>query len=286
MSTGREIKRKISSVQNTKKITRAMELVAASKMRKARDRMEKARPYADYAARMIAHVAKATLEYKHPYFENRDIKNVGIIVVSTDRGLCGGLNNNLFKQVLNTIEQYQNQNIQVRLGIIGSKGEAYFKRLKCNIDSVANNLGDQPAMKDLIGSVKVMIDAFDTHDIDQLLLFSNEFVNTITQRPKKIQLLPVVPAEDQSLDYHWDYIYEPDAKSLLDVLLVRYVESQVYRGVVENVACEQSSRMMAMKNATDNANNMIDDLNLKYNKARQAAITQELSEIVSGAASV
>jgi F-type H+-transporting ATPase subunit gamma len=286
MATGREIRTKISSVKNTQKITRAMELVAASKMRKARDRMDAAKPYADYASKLIAHAAKANLEYKHPYFDQRDIKRVGIIVVSTDRGLCGGLNINLFKDVLKTVKMLKDSNIEVDLCLIGSKSEMFFKRLDLNIISVANHLGDKPSIQDLIGSIKVMIDSFDNKDIDKLLLFSNDFINTITQKPSKQQLLPVIPDEDDALNHHWDYIYEPDAKSLLDILLVRYVESQVYRSVVENVACEQASRMVAMKSASDNAGDVIDGLNLEFNKARQAAITQELAEIVSGAATV
>lgn len=287
MATGREIRTKIGSVKNTQKITRAMELVAASKMRKARDRMDAAKPYANYASKLISHAAKANLEYRHPYFEQRDIKRIGIIVVSTDRGLCGGLNINLFKDVLKKITIAQQSNIQVDLCLIGTKSETFFKRLEgLNIVSVANHLGDKPSIKDLIGSIKVMIDAFDHKSIDQLFLFSNEFINTITQKPVSQQLLPVVPNDNESLGHHWDYIYEPDAKSLLNVLLVRYVESQVYRSVVENLACEQASRMVAMKSASDNAGEVIEGLNLEYNKARQAAITQELAEIVSGAATV
>ncbi|TNF67529.1 MAG: F0F1 ATP synthase subunit gamma [Gammaproteobacteria bacterium] len=286
MAVGREIRTKIKSVKNTQKITRAMELVAASKMRKARDRMEEARPYADYARSLIAHVAKAHLEYKHTYFNHREVKRVGFIIVSTERGLCGGLNINLFKQVLSAIKRYRDKNIEIDVCLIGAKAESFFKRLDLNIVSLVTKLGDKPGVKDLIGSVKVMLDAYDDGKIDQLLLFSNEFVNTISQKPRMVQLLPVVPDEQESLDYHWDYIYEPDAKELLEMLVVRYVESQVYRGVVENIGCEQASRMMAMKSATDNAGAVINELNLRYNKARQAAITQEISEIVSGAAAV
>ncbi len=286
MATGREIRAKIGSVKNTQKITRAMELVAASKMRKARDRMDAAKPYSDYSSRLISHVAKANLEYHHPYFDQREIKRVGIIIVSTDRGLCGGLNINLFKAVLKTVKALQAENVEIDICIIGSKAESFFRRLELNIVSLTNHLGDAPSVQDLIGSVKVMIDAFDEAKIDQLLLFSNEFVNTITQQATKHQLLPVVADDSEKLDHHWDYIYEPDAKALLDVLLVRYVESQVYRGVVENIACEQASRMIAMKSASDNASDVIDSLNLQFNKARQAAITQELAEIVSGAATV
>lgn len=286
MAVGREIKSKIKSVKGTQKITKAMELVAASKMRKACDRMEEAIPYADYARSLIAHVAKAHLEYRHPYFNAREIKRVGLIIVSTDRGLCGGLNINLFKQVLHEIKNLQGKNIEIDVCLVGVKAESFFKRLNLNIISLATKLGDKPTVKNLIGSVKVMLDAYDQGSIDQLLLFSNEFLNTISQKPRMIQLLPIVADERESLDYHWDYIYEPDAKDLLEMLVTRYVESQVYRGVVENIACEQASRMVAMKNSTDNAGTVIKSLNLQYNKARQAAITQEISEIVSGAAAV
>ncbi|MDC0535065.1 F0F1 ATP synthase subunit gamma [Francisellaceae bacterium] len=287
MATGREIRTKISSVKNTQKITRAMELVAASKMRKARDRMDEARPYADYARAIIAHVAKANLEYLHPYFKSRPVNKAGIIVISTDRGLCGGLNINLFKETLKEINLLKEQNIHVSLTLIGAKAESFFRRIDgVEIVSVTDHLGDKPSVQDLIGSVKTMLDLYDEEKIDKLVLLSNTFVNTIKQKPNNTQLLPVVADEHNKLDYHWDYIYEPDAKSLLDLLLKRYIESQVYRGVVENLACEQASRMIAMKNATDNAGDVIEELNLAYNKARQAAITQELAEIVSGAAAV
>jgi len=286
MATGRDIRSKITSVKNTQKITRAMELVAASKMRKARERMEQARPYADYARAIIAHVAKANLEFLHPYFKTREVKRAGIIIISSDRGLCGGLNINVFKAAVKTINDFKKKGIEVHLTLIGAKAEAFFRRFDVNIESIADHLGDKPTVQDLIGSVKVMLDLFDAEKIDQLILFSNEFVNTIKQNPNNRQLLPVVADEDEKLDYHWDYIYEPDAKELLELLVKRYIESQVYRGVIENLACEQASRMVAMKNATDNAGEVIDELNLQYNKARQAAITQELAEIVSGASAV
>ncbi|MFT6834759.1 MAG: F-type H+-transporting ATPase subunit gamma [Francisellaceae bacterium] len=286
MATGRDIRSKITSVKNTQKITRAMELVAASKMRKARERMEQARPYADYARAIIAHVAKANLEFLHPYFKKREVKRAGIIIISSDRGLCGGLNINIFKAAVKTINDFKKKGIEVHLTLIGAKAEAFFRRFDVNIESIADHLGDKPTVQDLIGSVKVMLDLFDAEKIDQLILFSNEFVNTIKQNPNNRQLLPVVADEDEKLDYHWDYIYEPDAKELLELLVKRYIESQVYRGVIENLACEQASRMVAMKNATDNAGEVIDELNLQYNKARQAAITQELAEIVSGASAV
>ncbi|WP_395947303.1 F0F1 ATP synthase subunit gamma [Caedibacter taeniospiralis] len=292
MSGSREIRTKINSVKNTQKITRAMELVAASKMRKARDRMEQARPYAHYALDIIHHVVRASMEYIHPYFQTRDVKRIGMVVISTDRGLCGGLNINLFKEVLKSIKQYQEQKIEVDLCLIGSKAESFFKRLrKVNIVSVAN-FHDGDTVSTITGAISVMIKAFNDKKIDNLLLFSNKFVNTIKQRPTKEQLLPIVKPkeskvkEDKSMAGHWDYLYEPGAKPVLDVLLVRYIESQVYCGVVENLACEQAARMLAMKNATDNAGDIINSLKLKYNKARQAMITQELAEIVSGAAAV
>ncbi len=270
-----------------------MELVAASKMRKARDRMEEARPYAHYARDIIAHATRASMEYAHPYFQKREIKRAGLIVVSTDRGLCGGLNINLFKEVLKTIRSYQQQKIDVDLCLIGAKAESFFKRLSgVNIISVASFQENQITISEVTGAVAVMIDAFDNNKIDALSLFSNSFVNTIKQKPTKEALLPIPNMHSDSSapqtqsKEHWDYIYEPGAKRVLDVLLVRYVESQVYCGVVENMACEQAARMLAMKNATDNAGDIINSLKLQYNKARQAVITQELAEIVSGAAAV
>ncbi|WP_440993918.1 F0F1 ATP synthase subunit gamma [Cysteiniphilum litorale] len=292
MSGSREIRTKINSVKNTQKITRAMELVAASKMRKARDRMEEARPYAHYALDIIHHVVRASMEYTHPYFQAREVKRVGMVIVSTDRGLCGGLNINLFKEVLKSIKHYQEQKVEVDLCLIGSKAESFFKRLrKVNIVSVAN-FHDGDTVSSITGAVSVMVKAFDENIIDNLMLFSNKFVNTIKQQPTKEQLLPILKPkegavkEDKSITGHWDYLYEPGAKRVLDVLLVRYIESQVYCGVVENLACEQAARMLAMKNATDNAGDIINSLKLQYNKARQAMITQELAEIVSGAAAV
>ncbi|WP_116963603.1 F0F1 ATP synthase subunit gamma [Fastidiosibacter lacustris] len=292
MSGSREIRTKINSVKNTQKITRAMELVAASKMRKARDRMEHARPYAHYALNIIHHVVRASMEYMHPYFQTREVKSVGMVIIATDRGLCGGLNINLFKEVLKSIKHYQQQKIEMDLCLIGLKAESFFKRLKgVNVVSVANFHGGD-TFASITGAVSVMIKAFDENKIDSLLLFSNKFVNTIKQKPTRNQLLPIVKPEkvsqvdEGSVSGHWDYLYEPDAKYVLDVLLVRYIESQVYRGVVENLACEQAARMLAMKNATDNAGEIIDSLKLQYNKARQAMITQELAEIVSGAAAV
>lgn len=292
MSSSREIHTKINSVKNTQKITHAMELVAASKMRKARDQMEQARPYAHYALNIINHVVRASMEYMHPYFQVREVRRVGMVIVGTDRGLCGGLNINLFKEVLKFIKHYQKQKVEVSLCLIGTKAESFFRRLnKVDIISAANFHAGK-TVSSVTGAVSVMVKAFDDKKIDNLILFSNKFLSTIKQKPTNDQLLPIIkPKEgdvkkDKLISGHWDYLYEPSAKSVLDVLLVRYIESQVYCGVVENLACEQSARMLAMKNATDNAGEIIDSLKLQYNKARQAMITQELAEIVSGAAAV
>ena len=284
MATAREIKTRIGSVQNTRKITRAMEMIAASKLRKARDRMEATKPYAAIARKVISHVAKSHPEYKHPYLNERDVKRVGFIVIASDRGLCGALNINVFKSMLKAMQEWQDQKVEIDVAIIGHKAETFFKSIKANIVAYAHHLGEAPKVADLIGSVKVMLDAYDEGNIDRLYLVSNEFINTISQKPVMRQLLPVEQQEDDGTpDYHWDYIYEYDAKEILTFLLVRYVESQVYQGVTENFACEQASRMMAMKNATDNAGDVINELKLDYNKARQASITKELAEIVSGA---
>lgn len=287
MAVGKEIRTQIKSIQNTQKITRAMEMVAASKMRKAQDRMRASRPYAKKIRSVINHLAHAHPEYRHPYMQTKDsIKKVGLIVISSDRGLCGGLNTNLFKTTLTTMKEWKEKGSEVELCIIGSKAAAFFKRLG-NIKAQASGLGDAPALEDLIGTVKVMLDAFDNGEIDRIDVIYNEFVNTMTQKPCVDQLLPIQSdVVDQELKHHWDYLYEPEAKDVLTDLLVRFVESQVYQGVVENVACEQAARMVAMKSASDNAGNIIGDLQLIYNKARQAAITQEISEIVSGAAAV
>jgi len=287
MASGKEIRSKIKSVQNTQKITRAMEMVAASKMRKAQDRMAATRPYAENIRRVIGHLAHAHPEYSHTYMNEREVKRVGIILVSTDRGLCGGLNTNIFKAAVGAMKEWKDKGVDVDLCSIGSKGLGFFKRLNGNIVSEVSQLGDAPKLEELIGTVKVMLDAFDNGEIDKLFVVYNEFVNTMTQKPMVEQLLPIEAKElDESLKHHWDYIYEPEAKEVLDQLLMRYVESQVYQGVVENIACEQAARMVAMKAASDNAGNLISELQLAYNKARQAAITQELSEIVAGAAAV
>ena len=286
MAVGKEIRTKIGSIKNTQKITSAMEMVAASKMRKAQDRMEATKPYAEKIRGVIGHLAMGNTEYRHPYIIEREVKRVGFIVVSTDRGLCGGLNTNLFKNALQSMQAWQEKEVEIDLCLIGSKAAAFFNRFGGNVVAKTTNLGDQPTITDLIGTVKVMLDSFDEGRIDRLFLVHNEFVNTMTQEPRVHQLLPVEKNEEDELKHHWDYIYEPDAKELLDVLLVRYIESQVYQGVVDNLACEQASRMVAMKAATDNAGDIINDLQLIYNKARQAAITQEISEIIGGAAAV
>lgn len=286
MASGKEIKGKIASVQSTKKITRAMEMVAASKMRKAQERMAASKPYASRMRQVVAHLANADLEYRHSYLQEREVKNVGYIVVTSDRGLCGGLNVNLLKNVVKSAKAWEEQGAKAQYCVVGSKGVSFFKSVGGTVEATVSGLGDTPHLNDLIGSIKVMLDAYDNGAIDRLYIVYNEFVNTMTQAPKNIQLLPLEASEDEELKRHWDYIYEPAPKELLDELLVRFIESQVYQGVVENNACEQAARMIAMKAASDNAGDIIRDLQLVYNKARQAAITQEISEIVGGAAAV
>ncbi|SRR5690606_92928 len=287
MAGAKEIRTKIRSIRNTQKITKAMEMVAASKMRKAQDRMNAARPYADKIRNVIAHLAQAHPEYRHPYTIDREVKRVGYIVVSTDRGLCGGLNVNLFRRAIASMSDWHDKGVEIDIACIGSKGLGFFKRFGGRIVAEATHLGDTPSLSDLLGSVQVMLDAFDEAKIDRLYMVNNEFVNTMTQKPVVERLLPITADNPQErLGYHWDYIYEPDAREVIEVLLTRYVESLVYQGVVENVASEQAARMVAMKAASDNAGNLIDELQLIYNKARQAAITQEISEIVGGAAAV
>jgi len=285
MAVGKEIRTQIASVKNTQKITKAMEMVAASKMRKAQDRMAASKPYANKMRQVLSHLANAHPEYKHPFLEERETKRVGYIIVSTDRGLCGGLNINLFKSALNAMTQWEESGVEIDMCLIGSKAESFFKRLG-NTVSTINHIGDNPRLDELIGTVKVMLDAYSEGKLDRLYLVENEFVNSMTQQPRVSRLIPVQPSEDDELKHYWDYLYEPDSKEVLDGLLTRYIESQVYQAVVENIACEMSARMVAMKAATDNAGDMINELQLIYNKARQAAITQELSEIVSGAAAV
>ncbi len=289
MAVGKEIRKKIKSIQNTQKITRAMEMVAASKMRRAQERLQAARPYADKIRNVIGHLHYAHPEYRHPFLQTRAPKRVGLIVITSDRGLCGGLNTNLFRTALGTMKEWHAQQLPFEVCTVGTKGFGWFKRLGANIVSQATHLGDTPRIEDLIGTVKVMLDAYSEGRLDRLYVLYNRFVNTMSQQPTLDQLLPLPAAETdekQKLAHHWDYLYEPDAKDVLDDLLTRYVESLVYRGVVENLACEQSARMVAMKSASDNAGALIDELKLRYNKARQAAITQEISEIVGGAAAV
>ena len=287
MAGGKEIRTKIKSIQNTQKITKAMEMVAASKMRRAQERMHQARPYAQKMRNVIAHVSQANLEYKHSFTLERPAKRVGFIIVSSDRGLCGGLNINLFRDVVNALTEWQSQSAEIDVTTIGSKGFQFFNRVGANIVSEATRLGDTPHLDVLIGPVKVMLDAYTDNRIDRLYLVHNHFQSTMSQTPQLEQLIPIHAEQpDETLSHHWDYLYEPDAKDVVDALMTRYIESLVYQGVVENIACEMAARMVAMKSASDNAGDLIDELQLVYNKARQASITQEISEIVGGAAAV
>jgi len=288
MAGAKEIRTKIGSVKSTQKITKAMEMVAASKMRRSQDAMGASRPYAETMRKVIGHLANGNLEYKHPYLEEREAKRVGYIMISTDRGLCGGLNINLFKKAILDMQEWKEKGADVDLAVIGSKATAFFNNSGAKVAAQVSGLGDEPSLEDLIGSVGVMLKKYDEGELDRLYVVFNKFVNTMVQEPTIDQLLPLPKSDSEEMQrtHSWDYIYEPEPKPLLDALLVRYVESQVYQGVVENLACEQAARMIAMKAATDNASNLIEDLELVYNKARQAAITQELSEIVSGAAAV
>ncbi|AGO57651.1 F0F1 ATP synthase subunit gamma [Serratia plymuthica] len=287
MAGAKEIRSKIASVQNTQKITKAMEMVAASKMRKSQERMAASRPYAETMRKVIGHLALGNLEYKHPYLDERDVKRVGYLVVSTDRGLCGGLNINLFKRLLSEMKGWSEKGVEADLALIGSKAASFFGSVGGNVVAQVTGMGDKPSLSDLIGPVKVMLQAYDEGRLDKLYIVSNKFVNTMSQEPQIVQLLPLPPSDDGELKKKsWDYLYEPDPKVLLDTLLRRYVESQVYQGVVENLASEQAARMVAMKAATDNGGSLIKELQLVYNKARQASITQELTEIVSGASAV
>ncbi len=287
MAGAKEIRTQIRSIGNTRKITKAMEMVAASKMRRAQDRMNAARPYASRIRGVVAHLAHAHPEYRHPYTVERDeVKSVGYIVVSSDRGLCGGLNVNVFRKAIAAMAEWQESGTPVKVAVIGRKASAFFKRFSAEVVSETTDLGDTPELEELIGAVKVMMDGYLEGTIDRLYIVSNEFVNTMTQSPVTEQLIPVKPEQQEALTHHWDYLYEPDSKEVIDLLMDRYIESLVYQSVSENSACEQAARMVAMKSATDNAGKLIDDLKLAYNKARQAAITQELSEIVGGAAAV
>ncbi|MDR3502363.1 MAG: F0F1 ATP synthase subunit gamma [Legionella sp.] len=288
MAGAKEIRSKISSINKTRKITRAMEMVAASKMRKTQDRMRASKPYANKIYNVVKHIARAHSEYNHPFMGQREVNRIGLIVVTSDRGLCGGLNANLLRETVRTIRDWKSNGKEVDIAVIGRKGKAFFKRVGSNVLGSIEHLGDTPSINDLIGIVKVMLDAFYTGKIDALHIVYNEFVNTMTQKPLVKQLLPLPKSEDDSktMGHHWDYIYEPDAKDLLDNLLERYIELQVYQAVVENIACEQAAKMIAMKSATDNAGDLIKEFQLAYNKARQAAITQELAEIVGGASAL
>ncbi|MEO3677918.1 F0F1 ATP synthase subunit gamma [Rheinheimera fenheensis] len=286
MAGGKEIKSKIGSINNTRKITSAMEKVAVSKMRKAQDRVAATRPYAEGMRKVIGNLANGSLEYRHPYLADREVKRVGYIVISTDRGLCGGLNTNEFKKVALELKSWKDKGVDAQFAVIGNKATAFFKRFGGKVVAQQAGSGDVPRLADVIGSVKVMLQAFNEGRIDRLFLVYNKFVNTMKQEPVIDQLLPLPKADIEQKAHNWDYLYEPDPKPILDMLLDRFVESQVYQGVVENSASEHAARMVAMKAATDNAGNLMDDLKLVYNKARQAAITQELSEIVAGAAAV
>jgi len=282
----KEIRAKIGSVTNTKKITKAMEMVAASKMRKAQARMEATKPYVEKVKRVIGHVSGAHPEYKHPYTQTREsVKRVGLMVISSDRGLCGGLNSNLFRAILPKLKAWQEQGVEVELALVGNKAQTFFRSYGGNVVATVSDLGDTPHIEDLVGTIKVVLDKFDEGDIDEVYLASNEFVNTMTQKPTVQQLVPL-QADENTGETHWDYLYEPDAPTALDLLMRRYIEATVYGAVVENASCEQGARMVAMKSATDNAGDMIKDLKLSYNKARQAAITAEISEIVAGSAAV
>lgn len=287
MAGSKEIRTKIKSIKNTQKITQAMRMISASKMRKALERMTTSQPYAEKMRKVIGHVAHSNSEYRHPYLQERKRTRVGLIVVSTDRGLCGGFNINLFKAITLQMKEWQQQSLQVDLCLLGRKSGLFFKRMGGNVLAAADHLGDKPNITDLIGIVKVMLHSYDEHEIDALYIAHNQFINTMIQKPVIKQLLPLEPNNnDDLLENHWDYIYEPDAKGLLDTLLTRYIETQVYQAVVENIAAEQAARMIAMQNATENAGQLINEFQLAYNKARQAAITQEIAEIVGGAAAV
>lgn len=288
MAGAKEIRTKIASVRNTQKITKAMEMVAASKMRKTQERMSASRPYSDAIRKVISHIAKGSIDYKHPFLTEREVKKVGFIVVSTDRGLCGGLNINLFKTVLNELKTRKEKGVDSVLGLVGNKAVSFFQSMGVEVKAQVTGLGDAPAMEDLVGIVNGMINRYRDGEVDEVYIVFNRFVNTMSQKPTVQQLLPLPELEDDNLENKgsWDYIYEPNSKVLLDSLLVRYLESQVYQAIVDNLASEQAARMVAMKAATDNAGNLINELQLVYNKARQASITNELNEIVAGAAAI
>ena len=286
MASGKEIRTKIASVKSTQKITKAMEMVAASKLRRTQQRMAASRPYAEKIKTVIGHLSQANPDYRHPYLQTREIKRVGYIVISTDRGLCGSVNVNTFREMVKQLREWQAKGVEADLCLIGAKGMAFFRRLKVNIVAATSHLGEVPKVQDLVGAIAAMTDAYRHGKIDRLYLVHSAFVNTMKQEPAISQILPVEAVDKDSLQEHWDYIYEPDASALLDGVLSRYIESQVYRAAVENVACEMASKMVAMRSATDNAGKFIEGLQRQYNKARQAAITREIAEIVGGAAAV
>jgi F-type H+-transporting ATPase subunit gamma len=286
MAIGKEIKKKIGSFENMQKITSAMQMVAASKMRRTQERMREGRPYAHKIRQVISHLANANPEYRHVYMVSREVKRIGYLVVSTDKGLCGGLNINLFRALVRDMADWHAKGVESDLALVGKKAASFFRSIGGNILGAVSDVGENPVLSDLIGSVKVMFDAYEEGKIDRLYIASNDFVNTMTQQPQMRQLLPLDPDTGEDLGHRWDYLYEPDARELIEGLVMRFIESQVYQAVVENGACEQAAKMIAMKNATDNAGDLIDELTLVFNKARQAAITQEISEIVSGAAAV
>lgn len=286
MANTKELRTQINSIKNTQKITSAMEMVAASRMRRTQEQMARGRPYSDHIRMVIGHVANASPEYHHKFMIEREVKRVGYIIVTTDRGLCGGLNINLLKETVKHIKTWADQGVEADLCLVGNKGAQFFRSYGGNVVAASSNQSERPAVGDLIGSIKVMLDAFEESRVDKLYLANNVFVSTMTQQPTITQLVPLDPEEDTALKYRWDYIYEPDARELMEGLITRFIESQVYQAVVENVACEQAAKMIAMKNATDNAGELIDELSLVMNNVRQAAITQELAEIVGGAAAV
>ena len=286
MAVGKEIRKKIGSVKNTQKITSAMEMVAASKMRRTQEKMRRSRPYSQRIRAVIGHLANSNPEYKHVYMTARDVKRIGYIVVSTDKGLCGGLNVNLFRTLVRDMREWKDKGADATLALIGNKAAGFFRTFGGDVRAAMSNMGDSPSVESLVGGIRVMLDAYETGEIDRLFIATNEFVNTMTQRPVINQLLPLEASVDDALKHRWDYVYEPDAKYLIEGLVTRFIESQVYQAVVENHACEQAAKMIAMKNATENAENLIDNLTLLYNNVRQAAITREIAEIVGGAAAV
>ena len=287
MASGKEITGKIQSIGNTMKVTSALEKVSASKIRKSQSLMNATRPYVRMMRRISGHLSKANPEIRHSFtIEHETVENVGYIIVSTDRGLCGGLNNNLFRATLADMSKWQEKNAEIKLVTLGKKATAFFKRVNVDILGSVTGLGEQPQIEALIGAVRIMLEAYRDNEIQRLYIVSNEFINTMTQNPVIQQMLPLPPDDDTQLGDIWDYIYEPDAQTLLDEVSVRYIEGMIYQAVLENLASEHAARMLAMKNATDNAGDLIDELKLVYNKARQASITQEISEIVGGAAAV